>query len=79
MRVEKALMEGRELPANNHYTAWVTPISQYLAMPSGSAYSALKIKGQILPQQQGAIDVSEMQTLAAGILEGGKSAFNQRR
>lgn len=36
-------------------------------------------KGQILPQQQGAIDVPEVQTLAADILEGGKSAFNQRR
>jgi len=36
-------------------------------------------KGQILPQQQGAIDVPEVQILAADILEGGKSAFNQRR
>lgn len=36
-------------------------------------------KGQILPQQQGAIDVPEVQKLAADILEGGKSAFNQRR
>lgn len=36
-------------------------------------------KGQILPQQQGSIDVPEVQTLAADILEGGKSAFNQRR
>ncbi|MGG7054343.1 TrlF family AAA-like ATPase [Nitrosomonas sp. ANs5] len=36
-------------------------------------------KGQILPEQQGAIDVPEVQKLAADILEGGKSAFNQRR
>ncbi len=36
-------------------------------------------KGMILPEQQGAIDMPEVQTLAADILEGGKSAFNQRR
>ncbi|MBU1309833.1 MAG: AAA family ATPase [Gammaproteobacteria bacterium] len=36
-------------------------------------------KGLILPEQQGAIDVREVQKLAADILEGGKSAFNQRR
>ncbi|OQW79314.1 MAG: DNA repair protein [Proteobacteria bacterium ST_bin11] len=36
-------------------------------------------KGRILPNQQGAIDVPEIQQLAAEILEGGKSAFNQRR
>ncbi|WP_239923636.1 hypothetical protein [Agaribacterium haliotis] len=36
-------------------------------------------KGLILPEQQGAIDVSNVQALAADILEGGKSAFNQRR
>jgi len=36
-------------------------------------------KGQILPEQQGAIDMPEVQKLAADILEGGKSAFNQRR
>ena len=36
-------------------------------------------KGQILPAQQGAIDKPEVQKLAADILEGGKSAFNQRR
>lgn len=36
-------------------------------------------KGRILPEQQGAIDVPEVQKLAADILEGGKSAFNQRR
>ncbi len=36
-------------------------------------------KGLILPKQQGAIDMPEVQKLAADILEGGKSAFNQRR
>ena len=36
-------------------------------------------KGVILPEQQGAIDVPEIQRLAADILEGGRSAFNQRR
>jgi len=36
-------------------------------------------KGKILPEQQGAIDMPEVQKLAADILEGGKSAFNQRR
>jgi len=36
-------------------------------------------KGSILPEQQGAIDVPAIQQLAADILEGGKSAFNQRR
>lgn len=36
-------------------------------------------KGLILPEQQGAIDVPNVQALAADILEGGKSAFNQRR
>lgn len=36
-------------------------------------------KGLILPEQQGAIDVPKVQELAADILEGGKSAFNQRR
>src|SRR5690554_1097069 len=36
-------------------------------------------KGVILPEQQGAIDVPKVQELAADILEGGKSAFNQRR
>lgn len=36
-------------------------------------------KGCILPEQQGAIDVPAIQRLAAEILEGGKSAFNQRR
>lgn len=36
-------------------------------------------KGRILPEQQGAIDVPDIQRLAAEILEGGKSAFNQRR
>lgn len=36
-------------------------------------------KGLILPEQQGAIDMPEVQKLAANILEGGKSAFNQRR
>lgn len=36
-------------------------------------------KGVILPEQQGAIDMPEVQKLAADILEGGKSAFNQRR
>jgi len=36
-------------------------------------------KGLILPEQQGAIDVPAVQKLAADILEGGKSAFNQRR
>lgn len=35
--------------------------------------------GKILPQEQGAIDVPRVQRLAADILEGGKSAFNQRR
>lgn len=36
-------------------------------------------KGQILSDQQGAIDMPKVQELAADILEGGKSAFNQRR
>ena len=36
-------------------------------------------KGLILPEQQGAIDMPEVQKLAANLLEGGKSAFNQRR
>lgn len=36
-------------------------------------------KGKILPEQQGAIDLPIIQQLAADILEGGKSAFNQRR
>jgi energy-coupling factor transporter ATP-binding protein EcfA2 len=36
-------------------------------------------KGLIKPEQQGAIDMPEVQKLAADILEGGKSAFNQRR
>lgn len=36
-------------------------------------------KGMILSDQQGAIDVPKVQQLAADILEGGKSAFNQRR
>ena len=36
-------------------------------------------KGTILPDEQGAIDVPKVQELAADILEGGKSAFNQRR
>lgn len=36
-------------------------------------------KGRILPQQQGAIDLPEIQHLAADILEGGEVAFNQRR
>jgi ABC-type lipoprotein export system ATPase subunit len=36
-------------------------------------------KGIILSEQQGAIDMPEVQELAANILEGGKSAFNQRR
>lgn len=36
-------------------------------------------KGSILPEQQGAIDLPIIQQLAADILEGGKSAFNQRR
>lgn len=36
-------------------------------------------KGLILPDQQGAIDMPEVQRLAADILEGGESAFNQRR
>jgi PHP family Zn ribbon phosphoesterase len=36
-------------------------------------------KGRILPEEQGAIDVPAIQQLAAEILEGGKSAFNQRR
>ncbi|MEG6548279.1 DNA repair protein [Acinetobacter bereziniae] len=36
-------------------------------------------KGMILSEQQGAIDVPRVQELAADILEGGKSAFNQRR
>ena len=36
-------------------------------------------KGRILPSQQGAIDLPEIQRLAADILEGGEAAFNQRR
>ncbi len=36
-------------------------------------------KGRILQEQQGAIDLPAIQQLAADILEGGKSAFNQRR
>ncbi|MFC1749163.1 TrlF family AAA-like ATPase [Pseudomonadota bacterium] len=36
-------------------------------------------KGHILQEQQGAIDLPAIQQLAADILEGGKSAFNQRR
>ena len=36
-------------------------------------------KGRILPRQQGAIDLPEIQHLAADILEGGEAAFNQRR
>lgn len=36
-------------------------------------------KGRILPRQQGAIDLPEIQRLAADILEGGEAAFNQRR
>ena len=36
-------------------------------------------KGRILQQQQGAIDLPEIQRLAADILEGGEAAFNQRR
>lgn len=36
-------------------------------------------KGIILPEQQGAIDVPKVQEMAADILEGGRSAFNQRR
>ena len=36
-------------------------------------------KGEIPVEQQGAIDQIEIQKLAANILEGGKSAFNQRR
>ena len=36
-------------------------------------------KGQILTDEQGAIDMPRVQALAADILEGGKSAFNQRR
>ena len=36
-------------------------------------------KGRILPEQQGAIDLHEIQHLAADILEGGEAAFNQRR
>tara|TARA_R110001592_G_scaffold221139_2_gene475834 strand:+ start:41827 stop:44496 length:2670 start_codon:yes stop_codon:yes gene_type:complete len=36
-------------------------------------------KGVISSEQQGAIDVPAVQRLAADILEGGKSAFNQRR
>ncbi|HHX4812403.1 TPA: TrlF family AAA-like ATPase [Yersinia enterocolitica] len=36
-------------------------------------------KGRILPEQQGAIDLPEIQHQAANILEGGKSAFNLRR
>lgn len=36
-------------------------------------------KGQILPEQQGAIDLPTIQRLAADILEGGEAAFNQRR
>lgn len=41
--------------------------------------SVAENKGLILPDQQGAIDMPEVQKLAADILEGGKSAFNQRR
>lgn len=36
-------------------------------------------KGRILPEQQGAIDLPEIQRQAANILEGGKNAFNLRR
>jgi len=36
-------------------------------------------KALIKPDQQGAIDMPEVQKLAADILEGGKSAFNKRR
>lgn len=36
-------------------------------------------KGTILQDQQGAIDMPKVQRLAADILEGGESAFNQRR
>lgn len=36
-------------------------------------------KGRILPQQQGAIDLPEIQHHAANLLEGGESAFHQRR
>ncbi len=36
-------------------------------------------KGNILPEQQGAIDLPVIQKLAADLLEGGESAFNQRR
>jgi hypothetical protein len=36
-------------------------------------------KGEIPIEQQGAIDQTEIQKLAANILEGGKGAFNQRR
>ncbi|MBV1883708.1 MAG: AAA family ATPase [Pseudomonadales bacterium] len=36
-------------------------------------------KGELPDNQQGAIDQPEIQKLAADILEGGKSAFNQRR
>jgi ABC-type lipoprotein export system ATPase subunit len=36
-------------------------------------------KGRVLPSQQGAIDLPEIQRLAADILEGGEAAFNQRR
>ena len=36
-------------------------------------------KGQIKKSHQGSIDLPEIQRLAANILEGGKSAFNQRR
>jgi len=41
--------------------------------------SAEDNRGCIIPDQQGAIDMPEVQKLAADILEGGKSAFNQRR
>lgn len=36
-------------------------------------------KGRVDPDHQGSIDLPEIQRLAADILEGGKSAFNQRR
>jgi hypothetical protein len=36
-------------------------------------------KAYIPVEQQGAIDLPAIQTLAADILEGGKSAFNQRK
>ncbi|WP_225315069.1 hypothetical protein [Marinobacter confluentis] len=35
--------------------------------------------GQILEDNQGAVDLFQVQKLAADILEGGESAFNQRR